>query len=632
MQRNLMSFRQGLSRPGFRLLGLAPLLSLSLISFPLAIAAYPASPSQKPNPAQSPNPKLGQKLDPANPDNFTTYDQFQRALAIARAEKDLPQERLVLSGLGKWYRQQGALGLAIAFFKQSVNVTEALRRDLRYRDRQGELLTSPASVEDYRLLADYLLLQGRVLEAQQVLELMKAQEIREFTRNATLRLDHLGIAPTAAEEQILQQHGRLVDLEQRVEVCRQARCPQLGQLNSQIQALTQQYQQAVEKFDPTGQANSTPGQGFVDPNQFRAKAQVVVKQQPNTVLIYPLLMTDKLWLVWASPNGGVQSRQLPIDKIQLGLAVVKLRQLLQDPVSSPEAVKTASKQIYDWMIKPLEPELKANRIQNLVFSLDRTTRYIPMAALFDGQQYLIESYNISTVLSADLTDMGDRPSLADPNTATLALGVAKSVLGFAPLPNVPEEIDAIVRQPPEREGVYLGRKFLDQAFSFRSLRDNLAGHKILHIATHAQFTAGRPEASFMVLGNGEKLTMPTIRTLTALSGVQLVVLSACETALGGPDQEGIEISGVSSYFLNGGAKAVMASLWAVDDASTSELMQSFYGHLASGKPGAETKAAALRRSQLELLYGPTGGPGKAQMSEFSHPYFWAPFVITGNGF
>jgi CHAT domain-containing protein len=221
----------------------------------------------------------------------------------------------------------------------------------------------------------------------------------------------------------------------------------------------------------------------------------------------------------------------------------------------------------------------------------------------------------------DLTDL-NRSALSAPNTATLALGVSNSVRDFSPLPNVKTELDAIVRQTPEKKGIYPGLKFLNQAFSFQSLRDNLVGHRIVHIATHAQFTTGRPEDSFLVLGTGDRLTIPEIQTLKDLSQVQLVVLSACETALGGPDNEGTEISGISSYFLTGGAKAVMASLWAVDDKSTSELMQQFYGNLATVE-SPMTKAQALRRAQLSLLYGKGG---------FSHPYFWAPFVITGNGF
>jgi CHAT domain-containing protein len=334
--------------------------------------------------------------------------------------------------------------------------------------------------------------------------------------------------------------------------------------------------------------------------------------------------------------------QVPVSEQQLGETVVKFRQSLQSPILGTKAVKATSSTLYNWLIKPLEPELAANHIQHLVFSLDRVTRYIPMSALFDGNQYLIEKYTVSTVLSADLTDTRDRIALSPKSTPVLGAGVSEGLSDFSPLPNVPLELNGIVRQPPSETGIYPGVTFLNRAFDFRTLRDNLLGHKILHIATHAQFVPGRPEDSFLVLGTGDKLTIPQIQTLQDLGDVQLVVLSACETALGGPDQDGVEISGLSSYFLNAGAKAVMASLWTVDDASTSQLMRSFYSNLATEATQSRmTKAEALRRAQLSLLYGNDGtmkGSAGADSqgtrshgAPFSHPFFWAPFILIGNG-
>jgi CHAT domain-containing protein len=100
---------------------------------------------------------------------------------------------------------------------------------------------------------------------------------------------------------------------------------------------------------------------------------------------------------------------------------------LQDrKAEANDEVEAAGKKLYDWLIKPLEPELKANKVQNLVFSLDRVTRYIPIGALFDGKQYLIENYSVSTVLSADLTDLRDRLPPGTQNTRVLALGLSNS--------------------------------------------------------------------------------------------------------------------------------------------------------------------------------------------------------------
>lgn len=276
-----------------------------------------------------------------------------------------------------------------------------------------------------------------------------------------------------------------------------------------------------------------------------------------------------------------------------------------------------------------------------------------MGALFDGKNYLVENYTVSTVLSADLTDTRDRLPQGKENTPVLALGLSNAVPGFNPLPNVPAELDAIVRkQPNDTKGIYPGIEFLNQAFDFRALRDNLLGHKVLHVATHGKFVPGSPDDSYLLLGTGERLTIPTIKTLQDLSDVHLVVLSACETALGDTGQDGNEINGISYYFLNSGAKAVMASLWLVNDASTSQLMQNFYSNLAQEPTQAPmTKAEALRQAQLSLLRGDTSTTGNTSSRtslaaqprlesstiannntpSFSHPHYWAPFILIGNG-
>jgi CHAT domain-containing protein len=267
-----------------------------------------------------------------------------------------------------------------------------------------------------------------------------------------------------------------------------------------------------------------------------------------------------------------------------------------------------------------------------------------MSALFDGQQYLIERYTVAGVLTADLTNLRDRLPPTAANTPVLAMG-ASEFTNFNALPYVPRELNAIVRQPSAQQGIYPGREFLNQTFDFRNLRDNLFGHKIVHLATHGAFVPGKAEQSYLVLGNNEKLAIPQVKTLTDLSGVHLVVLSACETALGQPNQDGIEISGVNFYFLNAGTAAVLASLWTVSDASTSALMQQFYTELANAQ-GKLTKAQALRRAQLSLLrsestalsvdrgLGVVGRPSdrtaNSGQSPYARPFHWAPFVLIGN--
>lgn len=578
---------------------------------------------------------------------------YQQALAINRELKLRATEGITLTNIGALLEKQRQPELAIIFYKQFVNLAEAIRQDIRVLPHEQQESYIKTVAYTYRSLATLLLSQGRVLEAQQVLELLKIQEIRNFTKDTRAGVQTTGIALNPTEKQIVKEYGTLIQFGQQLEMCQQTQCEALSRLLDQRDALTQRYNQTVRQLEQEIRTRRAEDDAFFDPKKL-SKTQEIVEAQPHTVLIYPLVLEDKIWLLWASKGGIVNSFKVDnVGERHLAETVLKFRQLLQDPNSDLAAVKATGKQLYAWLILPLEVELKANKIQNLVFSLDRATRYIPMSALFDGKNYLIENYAISTVLSADLTDVRDRLPLSNQNTSVLALGLSNGVAGFNPLPNVPAELDAIVRKKPnDTQGIYPGLEFLNSAFDFRALRDHLVGHQLLHIATHGKFVPGNPDASYLLLGTGQELAIPTIATLQDLRQVHLVVLSACETALGGPLQDGTEISGISYYFLNAGAKAVMASLWQVNDQSTSRLMQNFYGNLAKGSSTAPiTKASALRQAQLFLLRGdvPTAESADSRGSleirprqasptaftnssapSFAHPYYWAPFILIGN--
>jgi CHAT domain-containing protein len=547
-------------------------------------------------------------------DIYSKIGRKKEALVIYRDLVSTDSNNLASQvSLARAYRDSNLPFTAITYYKEAVNKIEKYRLSLRGMsiELQESFLKKAVfgyvdklkRADTYRELADLLLSQGRILEAQQVLELLKTQELRDFTGNMRAGGKKPEISFNQTEEQIKKENGTLIAFGQRLYECQQTQCKQLSQLLDQRQTLTEQYNQKIQTIEKEIRERRAKDDAFFDPNKLN-KAKEIVEAQPGTLLLYPLVLPDKIWLLWTAQGGIVKSVEVPnVGQKQIGETVLKFRQLLQNPNSDITQLKATSKQLYDWLIKPIEPELKQNRIQNLVFSLDRATRYIPMSALFDGEKYLVENYAVSLVLSADLTDTKDRLPPGTQNTPVLALGLSKAVAGYNALPNVPAELNAIVRKKTnDTTGIYPGLEFLNETFDFRALRDNLIGRKILHVATHGQFVPGRQEDSYLLLGKGEKLTITQIKTLQDLSNIHLVVLSACETALGEPNQDGIEINGISFSFLNAGAKAVMASLWLVNDASTSKLMEHFYSNLAQDtKP--ITKAAALRQAQLSLLRG-----------------------------
>jgi CHAT domain-containing protein/Flp pilus assembly protein TadD len=593
-------------------------------------------------------------------ENYTkAIEYFQQCLEISRAIKDRKSESFALSYIGRTFYYLEQPELAILFYKQSVNVSEAIRQDLRQLPIEYQSAYIKTITITYRRLADLLLAKGRILEAQQVLELLKVQELKDFDRTTRAKIDNGKIELDPTEQTIVDKYDSFITFGQKIRVCQEnkPRCADYDDLIKLRIKAEDEYDRAVKTFETAIRVRKQDDENsFLNPkNRFSGKVQEILETQPNTALIYSLVTDDKLWLVVASKGETLRQFEVKLSQTELNGAVVKFRQLIEQcerrtcTASDTAALNTISQQLYDWLFpQPLQAELKKGNIKHLIFAPDRITRYLPMGALFDGKQYLIENYTVSTIVSAEFTNT-DKPNY-NPQTATvLAAGLSNAAPpNFPPLSNVPTELAAIVQSPSQRSGIYPGLELLNQQFDFLNLQKNLSGYTILHIATHGAFVRDQADASYILLGTGQKLPISDIKKLSDLGKIHLVVLSACQTALAARGADGIEISNVSFSFMERGVKAVIASLWQVNDASTSLLMQQFYKNLATGNM---TKAEALRQAQLSLLnkqltvkdaLTKRGEPGGVEVvatgtrslpppPDFSHPYYWAAFILIGNG-
>ncbi|MBD2740379.1 CHAT domain-containing protein [Coleofasciculus sp. FACHB-1120] len=292
---------------------------------------------------------------------------------------------------------------------------------------------------------------------------------------------------------------------------------------------------------------------------------------------------------------------------------------------------TSAKQLYQWLIAPLEGDLQARGIQNLVFVPDSGLRSVPFAALYDGQQFLVEKYSVSLIPSLSLTDTLQRNLKS---SQVLAMGVSKFP-DQAPLPAVPTELSIIT---PE---LWPGKSFLNNAFTLKNLKTQrrLQPFRIVHLATHAEFEPGDPTNSYIQLWDS-KLSLNQLSQLDWNDPpVDLLVLSACRTALGDEQAE----LGFAGLAVQTGAKSALASLWYVSDQGTLGLMTEFYQELKK----APVRVEALRQAQVAMLKGQVriqGGKlqtpngvmtltpelAKLENQNLSHPYYWAAFTMIGN--
>ncbi|MBD1898249.1 CHAT domain-containing protein [Coleofasciculus sp. FACHB-129] len=311
----------------------------------------------------------------------------------------------------------------------------------------------------------------------------------------------------------------------------------------------------------------------------------------------------------------------------------KLRNAITNKNKLNDDYRAPAEQLYQWLIAPIKDELEAQGIQNLVFIMDAGLRSLPIAALHDGQQFLIEKYSIGLMPSLSLTDTRYANIK---NAKVLAMGADRFTNKTQnPLPAVPVELSMITSK------LWQGKSFLNEAFTLKNLKAQRTStpYEIIHLATHAEFKSGALGNSYIQLWDTQ-LRLDQVRQLGwNKPAVELLVLSACRSALGNEEAE----LGFAGFAVQAGVKSALASLWYVSDEGTLGLMTDFYKELKK----APIKAEALRQAQLAMLKGKVrleGGQlhtsdGNMALpsslasigdKDLKHPYFWSAFTMIGS--
>jgi CHAT domain-containing protein len=325
----------------------------------------------------------------------------------------------------------------------------------------------------------------------------------------------------------------------------------------------------------------------------------------GAVVVYPILLPDRTELLLSLPT-GLQRFTVPVGAQALTQEVREFRLLLEKRTT--REYLPHAQQLYNWLIRPIEPALASARADTLVFVPDGPLRTIPMAALHDGQQFLISKYAVATTPGLKLTDPRPVPRR---NTRVLALGLTEAVQGFPALPNVSPELDTVQR-------LYSGEVLLNQQFRIPSVEKELQEKpfNVVHIASHGQFDSD-VKKTFLLTFDG-KLTMDRLDQVIGRlrfheDALDLLTLSACQTAAG-DDRAALGLAGVA---IKAGARSALATLWYINDQASSELVAEFYRQL---QEPTISRAKALQRAQVKLLSN----------WRYEHPGYWAPFLLLNN--
>lgn len=363
---------------------------------------------------------------------------------------------------------------------------------------------------------------------------------------------------------------------------------------------------------------------------------IIDKPGSHSAVLYAIILPDHLDIVLKLPRSIVVEQEqktdqtkppsdsdlrhytIPVSAQDLRHTVQQFRRLLARP-DTIQTLKPPAQQLYEWLVQPLDSDLKANNIDHIVFVLDGVLRNIPMAALYDGEQYLGDRYAIS--LSPGLQLLASDPAASD-EPQILAAGISKSVDNFQALPNVEKELEAIASTVPNFT------QLLNEDFTETALETNLKQNPIsvLHLATHGKFSSQADQT--FILTHDDQINIHELSDLLRQHNqwglntpIDLLVLSACQTA-SGDERAALGLAGVA---IRAGARSTLASLWSVNDQATALLVSEFYRQLYNTEE-THTKAEALQLAQRSVRELDFNG-----FRPFAHPFYWSAFVLLGTG-
>jgi CHAT domain-containing protein/Tfp pilus assembly protein PilF len=576
-------------------------------------------------------------------ENSKALEDYTQSLLLFRTVQDPLGEADTLLQLMEYWKKLKNDSLAILFGKQAIDRFQLMRRNIEGLEKEAQKSFLKSKEYYYRDLADLLIGDGRLPEAQQLLDLLKVEEYSEFTqRRGDAGSATSSVSLTAAEQKTNAQYdqlaGEITAIGQQWSELRakSSRTPgeqkQYDDLSDKLTAANRQMQtyfnSLYESFGKGAQANTLVENIKEQTGELKTLAGNL---GAGTVALYTLVLDDKCVIMVITPATRV-AREVQIKRLALRTKVFAFAAALAGH-QPDDVVQAKAADLYQILVAPVEKDLEGAQAQTLIWSLDDVLRYVPVAALYDGKHYLVERYRNAVITTASIGNLKDQPNVS--NWSGLAMGVSKDYDGLGALKAVPGELDSVVHSDATTgsHGPVAGTIMLDDSFTEKSMESGLERHpSLVHIASHYVFHPGEDTNSFLLLGgkdsggSGFHLTLADLRDDERMdfSGIELLTLSGCQTAVGSNDSDGREVDGLGIVAQQKGAKSVVATLWPVDDASVGKLMATFY-KLWITTPGM-SKSEALRQAQLSLLHGDAGGAA----SSYASPYYWAPFILIGN--
>jgi CHAT domain-containing protein/tetratricopeptide (TPR) repeat protein len=570
-----------------------------------------------------------------------------------------PYTALALMNYAHLLQQQSQSLAAIFFAKRAINTLQSSRQQNITLSKELKKSFIQSNEDAYRLLANWLVNAGRLPEAEQVLALLKEKEVFHFLRRdrsrsanfshsitctpqeqnwceryqqiseqlATMGMEHAKLEEKGSTRRTPPEQTRFEQLEKDLEIASTAYYDLIENLKQAFIQLSKQQKRKKQKQLTGAQIDDMP-------DNFQETLRNLSEELNGQVVALFYWLTENQLNIILTTQHARLARVVKLNTQDLRYKIMAYRQKLLNQ----QDVSTESQDLYQQIIQPIAADLKQVKANFLMLSLDDVLRYLPIAALHDGNQYFIEQYGLSVYNAAT----GGFHLQTPPQThwQMAGLGVSQGakavenngeIFDFSPLPAAAQELQDIIRENKQDSGILPGKVLLNEAFTRQSLQDTLGQrqHQVLHLATHFKLRPGNESHSFLLLGNGTTLNLSELNKQRRyrFRGIDLLTLSACNTAMGTvkAQADGAEIESFGTIAQTRGAKAVLATLWQVNDTSTSALMQHFYQLREQQKV---SKIKALRQAQLAFIQGKI--TSTKSKTPYHHPYHWAAFILMGN--
>jgi CHAT domain-containing protein/Tfp pilus assembly protein PilF len=593
-------------------------------------------------------------------------EYYNKSFLLFKAFKNRRGEAAVFNNLMVTYKSLGNTNMAVSYGKQSVNVYQELRYFIGNSPKGTQRVFLKTIEDTYRFLAELLLSEKRRPEAVQILEMLKREETSSFEDTGIQRdkpdmTSTLSINESAYFRKIdeffaeisqpVSELAKLKQLQDQGIVLTTEEKDRLEKLMIEVGTIEKDF--PVKMLEFLGEFTNSPAGGS------RAEVSLPIQTElaqygKDTAFVYTLVGEERYRVILVAQE-TVEDRQFDLKRADLNNKIETFRSELLNKEADPQGT---GQELFEILIKPLSKELGRLKIKTLLWSLDGKLRLIPMAALWTGKRYFGQEYRNVNVTVSERTSLNKSVSrdwdILGGGTSEPQIIKSQDNKKFSELKYVGNELRGIVKQNATETGILPGKRLYNADFTNDLLSKELNGkYKVIHFASHFVLNSGKMEDSYLVLGDGDILTLQDIRDNKKRDflSTELLVLSACQTGVTVRDSNGIEIEGFAYLAQEKGADAILSSLWKVADESTSLFMTEFY-RMRKADPSL-TKAEIIQKIQNKMMNGEIRGSDISERADdhkdnsiskptmtkrfkvdqkrpYKHPYFWAPFILIGN--